>query len=56
MSENTTQEKGLFETLEERAPEYEIKTSSQEHAIGFCDDERRFEFLVQDMFLDHFFP
>lgn len=60
MSENTTQEKGLFETLEDRSrsPEYcsENSKHSHDHAVGLELDECKFEFLVQDMFLDHFFP
>lgn len=53
MSENTLQEKGLFETLEENLPSLQIQTNVK---IEICEDENRFEFLVQDMFLDHFFP
>ncbi len=56
MSENTTLEKGLFETLEERSPEYHSENPKHEHAVGLELDECKFEFLVQDMFLDHFFP
>lgn len=53
MSENTTQEKGLFETLEEHTPEVHIQANSK---FENCEEEFKFEFLVQDMFLDHFFP
>ena len=58
MSENTTLEKGLFETLADQAPEHYSENSkhSHEHAGGPEFEECKFEFLVQDMFLDHFFP
>ena len=59
MSENTQESKGLFETLEEKSSEYSIQENTitrKEHAYSCSDEEQKFEFLVQDMFLDHFFP
>lgn len=56
MCENTTQEKGLFEILEEHSPEYFTENLKHEHAVSYEHDECRYEFLIQDMFLDHFFP
>lgn len=60
MSENAMKDKGLFETLEEKAIAFCSdginKTSINEYSFGPHDDEYKFEFLVQDMFLDHFFP
>ncbi|AUN97486.1 hypothetical protein DOM21_14005 [Bacteriovorax stolpii] len=60
MSENKQGEKGLFELLEERSPDY-IANSKQVGNIDTLiynneDEHSKFEFLVQDMFLDHFFP
>jgi hypothetical protein len=53
-------EKGLFEILEERNPDYEAQSNTKnyvsENLTTRHDEELKFEFLVQDMFLDHFFP
>lgn len=59
MSENQQGEKGLFELLEEKNPEYlaQGNTKAANDSINCSEDEHsKFEFLVQDMFLDHFFP
>ena len=57
---NNKGEKGNFEALEERNPEYDAQTNSKncgsEAHQTYHEDERKFDFLVQDMFLDHFFP
>ena len=59
MGENI-QEKGLFEILEEANPDYELQINSAsynyEQSCSSNDDEYNFDFSVQDMFLDHFFP
>lgn len=60
MSENNQGEKGLFELLEERSPEYMAQSNSKNfnHENLTCveDEHMNTELLVQDMFLDHFFP
>ncbi len=60
MSENKQGEKGLFELLEERSPDYMANSKQAvnlDTLISSNEDEHsKFEFLVQDMFLDHFFP
>lgn len=58
MSENNQGENGLFEMLEENLPAYECQGNSKSHESlsSSNDEEHKFEFLVQDMFLDHFFP
>ncbi len=58
MSENNQGENGLFEMLEEQLPAYECQSNSKTHESfsSSNDEEHKFEFLVQDMFLDHFFP
>lgn len=60
MKSNHQGEKGLFEILEEKNPDYEVSSNSKnyvsENLTTRQDDELKFEFLVQDMFLDHFFP
>jgi hypothetical protein len=53
MSENSKQENGLFETLEVCTSEY---TSVEINYLKFYEDEKKYEFLVQDMLLIHFFP
>ena len=57
---NNKGEQGNFETLEERNPEYDAQCNSKncgsENFQTYHEDERKFDFLVQDMFLDHFFP
>lgn len=60
MSENNQGENGLFEMLEETLPAYECQGNSKSHesfsSNSDSDEEHKLEFLVQDMFLDHFFP
>ncbi|MEA9357430.1 hypothetical protein SHI21_14480 [Bacteriovorax sp. PP10] len=59
MSENNQGENGLFEMLEETLPAYEYQGNSSKNHESFSsnnDEEHKLEFLVQDMFLDHFFP
>lgn len=58
MSENNQRENGLFEMLEENIPAYEFQGNSKNHEnfSSNSDEEHKLEFLVQDMFLDHFFP
>jgi hypothetical protein len=58
MNENNQEQNGLFEMLEESLPAFDSQGSSKNHEnFSRCDDEeQKFEFLVQDMFLDHFFP
>lgn len=60
MNENNQGEKELFEFLEERNPDSESQSNSKNYTHEYLqtshDDEHKFEFLVQDMFLDHFFP
>lgn len=58
MSENNQGENGLFEILEEKIPAYECQNNSKTHESfsSLNEEEQKFEFLVQDMFLDHFFP
>jgi hypothetical protein len=58
MSENNQRESGLFKMLEEALPVYEYQDYSKKHESSSAhnDEELKFEFLVQDMFLDHFFP
>lgn len=52
MRENK-QENALLEILEEINPE----TQTQDHEnIKRREDEHKFDFLVHDMFFDHFFP
>lgn len=58
MNENTCEAKGLFETLEEKS-----LNQKEENEITFMPDfgtnyeeEHKYEFLIQDMFMDHFFP
>ena len=57
---NNQGEKGIFEMLEEKNPTYETQNNSKNYVsetFQTChDEEHKFEFLVQDMFLDHFFP
>jgi len=58
MSENNQKQDGLFEMLEQSLPAFDPQENSKNHE-NFShskDDEQKFEFLVQDMFLDHFFP
>lgn len=58
MSENNQGENGLFEMLEETLPAYECQGNPKSHESfsSNSDEEHKLEFLVQDMFLDHFFP
>ena len=58
MGENNQETKGLLDMLEESLPAYESLGNSQSHEEFMRDneDELRIELLVQDMFLDHFFP
>lgn len=62
MSENNQKENRLFEMLEEALPAHEHQDNSKKHESfsvysAYKDEEHKFEFLVvQDMFLDHFFP
>ncbi len=58
MSENNQEQNGLFEMLEESLPAFDSQGSSKNHEnfSSSNDDEHKLEFLVQDMFLDHFFP
>ncbi len=59
MSENTTQEKGLFETLELRSSDSfseNSKAQNLEHVNESEHEDYSIKFLIQDMFLEHFFP
>lgn len=58
MGENNQKQNDLFEMLEETLPAYDSHENSKNHENfpDYNDEEHRFEFLVQDMFLDHFFP
>lgn len=63
MSENNQGEKGLFEILEEKSLSADPQSNSKSYTHEFSqvssksyDDERVNDFLIQDMFLDHFFP
>lgn len=59
MSENNQGEKGLFEILEEKNPCVDLHTNSKSYTHEYqqvTDDDRINDFLIQDMFLDHFFP
>ena len=59
MSEQQGEKKGILEILEENFFETSIQDNSKTYnheCIQLCSDEHKFEFLVQDMFLDHFFP
>lgn len=57
---NKQGEKVISDYLEDRSPEYDAQTNSKncgsENFQTYHEDERKFDFLVQDMFLDHFFP
>ncbi len=59
MSENNQGEKGLFEILEEKNPCVDSQGNSKSYNHEYqqvADDDRINDFLIQDMFLDHFFP
>ena len=58
MNENNQEQNGLFEMLEESLPAFDSPGNSKNHEnfSSSNDEEQKFEFLVQDMFLDHFFP
>lgn len=62
MNENQQGEKGLFELLEERCSNLMVKSHPskevREQHASYEDEhaQAQYEFLVQDMFLDHFFP
>lgn len=58
MGENKQETKGLFDMFEDNIPAYESPSNSQAAEDFTIDNENqlRIEFLVQDMFLDHFFP
>ena len=59
MSENTTKENELFETLELRSQDFYSDNSfanSYELASELSQEDCSIKFLIQDLFLDHFFP
>lgn len=59
MNENIQrEEESLIDWFEDRHSEGKFKTENNEfdHSRHHMEEERKFEFLVQDMFLDHFFP
>ena len=58
MSEMNQEQNEIFDMLEESLPAHGFQGDSKDHEnFSHCnDEEHRFEFLIQDMFLDHFFP
>lgn len=59
MNENIQKgEESLIDWFEEQQPEGNFKTDGAEfdHSRHHIEEEHKIEFLVQDMFLDHFFP
>ena len=58
MGENNQKQNDLFEMLEETLPcnDSQENTKNHENLSASNDEEHRMEFLIQDMFLDHFFP
>jgi hypothetical protein len=59
MNNITQGEKRICDNLEIN-PDYEAQCNNKnyvnENSATHHEEELRFEFLVQDMFLDHFFP
>ena len=46
-------DKGLFETLEEKLNDFKDQLNTKNE---YCEEEKKYEFLIQDMFLEQFFP
>jgi len=58
MRENNQEQIGLIKITEDSRPIFESlwNSESYENFSIFNDEQLKLEFLVQDMFLDHFFP
>lgn len=57
MNEINQEQNDLFEILGENLPASDLPKNSQDYEnFSYSEDSQKLEFLIQDMFLMHFFP